>query len=109
MVSLLHLLNPERPILSQNIIYVQNAVSTLALGRSIDILKEQIAHLLPQKPVIEKRKLKFSTEEEGNFYRGIQGRLNAQLQALMDAGEVNTPMFLELLLRLRQISTHPQV
>lgn len=62
----------------------------------------------PPVPVINEMTLEFSTEEEAEFYRGIQGTLESKLAAFKS--DLLTPQqkFL-LLLRLRQISVHPQV
>lgn len=52
--------------------------------------------------------LDFTTDEEGEFYRGIQGVLQRRWRALQHDAEGGQEMF-RLIMRLRQISIHPQV
>ena len=65
----------------------------------------------PPLPVIHNLKLDFTTQEEADFYRGVQGALNASFR--MGAGdeidESGQGWKLKLFMRLRQISVHPQV
>jgi SNF2 family DNA or RNA helicase len=58
---------------------------------------------------VHTHRLPFLTEEEALFYRAIQGRLTQEFQQLMDQEHANMNEMLTLLLRLRQISVHPQV
>jgi SNF2 family DNA or RNA helicase len=80
-----------------------------ALSRSVEQLREDIPHIFPKEPIVKHHRIEFTTEEEALFYRGIQSRIAAQLMHLMAHDNVNSLAFLTLLLRLRQISVHPQV
>lgn len=84
-------------------------MSKYALARSTLQLKEMLADVLPSAPVIHKHVIPFETEEESNFYRGIQGKIKGQLASLFASERMDMQAFLTLLLRLRQISVHPQV
>ncbi len=84
-------------------------MSLYALCRTTEQLRDTIVAALPHPPTIHHHRLPFRTEEEATFYRGIQGVLAAELQRIMDAVHMDMYEFLELLLRLRQISVHPQV
>ncbi len=79
-----------------------------ALHRTMDMVRDTIA--LPSNVESSTHSLDFHTTQEANFYRGVQGRLMTQLQALFDRYDAEARnLFLLLLLRLRQISVHPQV
>lgn len=80
-----------------------------ALGRTQEQLQEALGDVLPGDPTIEVHSLPFMTDAEAVFYRGVQGCLVDQLQALMERERKDMAMFLTLILRLRQISVHPQV
>ena len=80
-------------------------VSKAVLHRSMEEMRPIIKEL-PKAAKIEKKKLDFVSEEEAHFYRGVQGKIMGQFNAL--EGD-NTPLLLKLLLKLRQLSVHPQV
>lgn len=80
-------------------------LSTIVLRRTMDQIRE-IMDEAPPKPLIHDVIIPFTTEEEGEFYRGIQGHLMELIEKYKDDSNME---FLELLLRLRQISVHPQV
>ena len=80
-----------------------------ALGRTQEQLQEALGDVLPGDPTIEIHSLPFISDAEAVFYRGVQGCLVEQLQALMERERMDMAMFLTLILRLRQISVHPQV
>jgi SNF2 family DNA or RNA helicase len=75
----------------------------IVLRRSIDDMRGVIADVPPE-PVFHEIKLDFETPEEEEFYRGIQG----QVQGMLYANDTPSSVILGLL-RLRQISVHPQV
>ncbi len=81
----------------------KHIVPHLVLRRTLDELRDVI-HAAPPKPLIEKVVVPFYTEEESHFYRGIQGAIKTRLYDDDKPG-----MKLALLLRLRQLSVHPQV
>lgn len=80
-----------------------------ALCRTAAQLRSTLHSAFPKDPTILTHTLAFETEKEANFYYGIQGKLSADLQALMMDDSSNIMVILQLLLRLRQISLHPQV
>jgi SNF2 family DNA or RNA helicase len=80
-----------------------------ALHRTAGQMRDLLADMLPKPAIIKEHRIPFATEEEAFFYRGIQGRIAAQLQHLMDQDRGGGLAMLTLLLRLRQISVHPQV
>jgi SNF2 family DNA or RNA helicase len=53
--------------------------------------------------------LPFETAAEAEFYRMIQGQIQRQLDLFEDMDIANSTAIFKLLLRLRQISIHPQV
>ena len=79
----------------------------LVLHRSLAALRKVIQGA-PPVPVIHEEILPFLTEDEEEFYHGVQG--GDEAMTLKYAKELLSPreMF-KLLLRLRQISVHPQV
>ena len=79
----------------------------LVLHRSLAALRKVIQGA-PPVPVIHEEVLPFVTEDEEEFYHGVQG--GDEAMTLKYAKELLSPkeMF-KLLLRLRQISVHPQV
>lgn len=80
-----------------------------ALHRTAGQMRDLLGDMLPKPAIVREHRVPFTTEEEALFYRGIQGRIAAQLEHLMANDNVNSLAMLTLLLRLRQISVHPQV
>lgn len=84
---------------------LQAAVKEACMYRSMmemrPVLKE-----LPEAPMVVKEKLDFDTLEEAEFYRGIQG---ATVRLWQATEQDNHSCRFALLMRLRQISVHPQV
>jgi len=81
----------------------QDAVSKYVLARSMEQLRASMPDA-PPSPDIKTDILPFSTLDEADFYRSIQTNIERQLQLLE-----NNMIPLTLLMRLRQISIHPQV
>lgn len=82
-----------------------NATREACLHRSM----EEMRPFLPELPAaadIKKEVLDFLTEDEAEFYRGIQGGIMRRWRALE---KDNVKAVFELLMRLRQLSVHPQV
>ena len=75
-------------------------VPTYVLARSMSHLKDA-----PLPPISITHELDFLTSEEADFYRGIQEKIVNQLTY----GELNGLDKLALLIRLRQLSIHPNV
>ena len=82
-----------------------NLVAEACLHRSMEEMRGTLKEL-PAAPIIVKESLDFATEEEGNFYRSIQGKIAARWKHIEHD---NTKEMFVLLMRLRQLSLHPQV
>jgi SNF2 family DNA or RNA helicase len=82
-----------------------NVVAEACLHRSMEEMRSTLKEL-PAAPIIIKESLDFATEEEGNFYRSIQGKIAARWKHIEHD---NTKEMFVLLMRLRQLSLHPQV
>jgi SNF2 family DNA or RNA helicase len=78
------------------------------LARKMDTVREYVEDL-PKPPEIYHHRLDFSTEEEAEFYRGIQGAIMKRWKALESDGSLSGQHRFKLIMRLRQISIHPQV
>ena len=77
------------------------------LARTMDQLRSAIPDA-PPKPELITVDLPFQTEEEGEFYRGMAGVIVRRWKALeSDGGSALAK--LQLFVRLRQLSLHPQV
>ncbi len=77
---------------------------SLLLHRSLDSLRN-ILPSAPPVPIIHQLELDFSTKEEEEFYYGIQDETSLRYQH----ESISSQDAFKLLLRLRQISVHPQV
>lgn len=80
-------------------------IEEACLHRSMEEMRASIPEL-PAAALINKEVLDFETEEEGHFYRSIQGKIAARWKHL---DHDNTKEMFVLLMRLRQLSLHPQV
>jgi SNF2 family DNA or RNA helicase len=81
-------------------------VEKLVIHRSMDSIRK-IVDDAPPVPIIEHVTLDFDTKEEEEFYRGIQGTIQHLLHKMKRDILSNTEKFV-LLMRLRQLSVHPQ-
>lgn len=79
----------------------------ILIHRSLDSLRESIVDV-PPIPEIYEVVLPFETEAEEDFYYGVQGATESMAKKYSSDLLDQTQMFL-VLLRLRQISVHPQV
>ena len=104
--SLMKLLKPSYKHTSLK--NVKQLMRRYALCRRTDQIRDQFPTLFPTDPVVKQHELDFSTEAEATFYRSIQGILSNELQNLLAADRLDLGGFMTLLLRLRQISVHPQ-
>lgn len=82
-------------------------ISELMIHRSMESIRGVVSDA-PPVPIIEHVKLEFSTKEEADFYRGIQGGITHLLEKFTKDILSNQEKFV-LLMRLRQLSVHPQV
>ena len=80
-------------------------IQEACLHRSMEEMRPLLKEL-PSAPVITKEVLDFTTDEEGDFYRSIQGKIAARWKHIEHD---NTKEMFVLLMRLRQLSLHPQV
>lgn len=86
------------------------ALLRLAGAKSGDILSRTLDSVNLKVDVdYHYHRVPFLTQEEAIFYRAIQGRLSQEFQELMDQENHHMAQMMNLLLRLRQISVHPQV
>ena len=84
-------------------------IEGLVMHRTLNSLRSVVRDAPPQHNV-EKVVLPFMTAEEQEFYVGIQGAISDALRARRYARHANSnSAILKLLLRLRQISVHPQI
>jgi len=85
--------------------YLNQAIEEACIHRSMDEMRHKI-HDLPAAPTIIKEALDFNTEEEGDFYRSVQGKIAARWKHIEN--DLTNEKFV-LITRLRQLSLHPQV
>lgn len=83
------------------------AVKKYVLARSMDQLRSSIPDA-PPKPEIETQSLPFYTNEESEFYKGISGVIVKKWKAV-EADGAGALQKLQLFMKLRQLSLHPQV
>ena len=86
---------------------MQHIVKKYVLARSMDDLRASIPDA-PAKPIVETISLPFLTPDEHEFYIGMSGAIVKKWKALQADGG-GALMRLQLFLRLRQLSVHPQV
>jgi SNF2 family DNA or RNA helicase len=84
-------------------------LETYLLARSMDDLRACVPDA-PPKPTISVLRLPFRTEEEAEFYKGMSGVIVKKWKALNSEGGAGAALMkLQLYMRLRQLSLHPQV
>ena len=88
--------------------YDREKVSTYMMARSMEQLREKMPHL-PMPPIERTHILDFDTEDEGDFYKGIQGQIVRRWKAMKADSGATALDKLRLIMRLRQISLHPQI
>ena len=106
--ALLHLINPKIKSDENRLGILKGYMETYAIARTV----EQLRPKLPVSPMdadVYVKELPFESDAEAHFYRGIQGALAEQLQRLMHAHDTNMTAVFTILLRLRQLSIHPQI
>jgi SNF2 family DNA or RNA helicase len=87
--------------------FTEKAAGNFILCRTMNEMREHIP-TLPSEAVECNHLLDFDTEDEAEFYRGIQGMI---VKRWASAAEDSMNAFdkLKLIMRLRQISLHPQI
>lgn len=86
----------------------ETAAKTYILARTMEQLRPLMPHL-PKKAIEKTYTIEFTSEEEAEFYRGIQGQTVKRWKALKSDGGGSALDRLRLIMRLRQISLHPQI
>ena len=109
LASLMHILNAKINPFVKAPATLRSWMQNYALSRSVEQLRKDLPNIFPKEPIVKQHRIEFTTEEEATFYRGIQSRIAADLMHLMAHDNPSSIEFLTLLLRLRQISVHPQI
>lgn len=86
-------------------VYLCDLMNNSCIHRSMDEMRPVLKEL-PSAPSITKVVIEFDSEEEANFYQGIQGKIIRRWKAL--ESDQSKQSFV-LLMRLRQLSLHPQI
>lgn len=109
--ALMHLLNHSINAESNSKTTAMNWMSNYALSRTVEQVRTILPNTLPTISKVHQHRLDFKTEAEEEFYKGYQTNAQLELQhllALPQNGMVQLQI-LQIIMRLRQISTHPQV
>jgi hypothetical protein len=88
--------------------YSQETLKEVILCRTMAEMRASLPELPKQAKQIE-HILDFETEKEMEFYRGIQGLLVSRWRRLRGDGDNAALEKLQIIMKLRQISLHPQV
>jgi len=88
--------------------YSDDKLPIYVMARTMEQLRATLPHL-PKAPIETTQILEFTNEEESDFYRGIQGQIVRRWKALGPDSHANALDKLRLIMRLRQISLHPQI
>lgn len=83
-------------------------IPQLMIHRSIDSLRSVLTSA-PPVPTVEEMVLPFTSTEEKHFYRSVQGAIAEKLHNKYAREMLSANDKLLMLMRLRQISVHPQV
>jgi SNF2 family DNA or RNA helicase len=86
---------------------LDEAFADLTLHRSLESLRS-VLNDAPPRPVIHSMRLPFASEKEKEFYFAIQGMAMAEAKK-WESEVISSQNAFLLLLRLRQISVHPQI
>jgi SNF2 family DNA or RNA helicase len=86
---------------------IEKVIKDHVLCRRMEDLRDVISGL-PDAAVEHNHVLEFETSDEAEFYRGIQGIIQRRFRMLKHEEGGQAEMF-RLIMRLRQISIHPQV
>lgn len=107
--ALIHLIDRKVNTASASLKKGLDWMCNYTLQRTVSQIRDLLPGVLPVDPIIHTHTLEFNTEAEAVFYRGIQGHISEALENIMSQDRMDMTAFLALILRLRQISTHPQV
>lgn len=87
--------------------WMEALIGDLCFGRTCDQLREKL-DAIPPPAIYEPHYLDFNTKEEASFYRIIQQDVS-QFMSKYKRYSLSAMQKIAMLLRLRQISVHPQV
>lgn len=82
-------------------------LSNILLHRSMESLRDVLQDAPPY-PIVEEMILPFSTQKEEDFYHGVQGATK-ELELLYQHESLTQAQLFTFIIRLRQISVHPQI
>ena len=105
--ALLHLINPRFSLKADKKTILEY-MNNFAMARSVSQVREKL-DIFPEEAKVFTHMIDFEKEEERTFYRGVQGALQDNLMAKIAEHDKNMTEIFEILLRLRQLSLHPQV
>jgi SNF2 family DNA or RNA helicase len=109
LTTLLGLVGADVKGFANNLNSLEPLIKKYVLARSMDDLRATIPDA-PPTPEIQTETLPFLTPEEHEFYTGMSGAIVKRWKALeADSGGARGLMRLQLFMRLRQLSVHPQV
>ena len=91
-----------------NLLSMESLIAKKVMARKMSDVREYVTDL-PDPALVNHHRLEFATEDEAEFYRGIQGAIMNRWKALADDGDLTAQHRFKLIMRLRQISIHPQV
>lgn len=80
-----------------------------AMCRTTDQIREHLSDVLPKPAKIIEHKIPFTTPKEAEFYFGIQKVVASEFEEAINQDRPDMMTVLNLLLRLRQASVHPQI
>ena len=109
--ALMHILNHNIIAETNSKTTAMNWMADYALARTVEQVRTVMPNSLPTVSKVHEHRLDFKTTEEEEFYKKIQTDAQLEFQHLLSLpqnGETQIRI-LQLLMRLRQISTHPQV
>lgn len=91
-----------------DLVSMEKLIASKVLARKMEDVREFVSGL-PDPAKIHHHRLEFATEDEAEFYRGIQGAIMKKWKGLEADGNLSAQHRFTLIMRLRQISIHPQV
>ena len=105
--SLLHLVN-KRCSLKANKKRILECMNIFAMARSVSQIRQTL-NIFPKEAKTITHTIDFEKDEERTFYRAVQGALKEDLMEKIAVHDKNMTAIFEILLRLRQLSLHPQI
>jgi len=109
--ALMHLLNHSIIAESNSKTTAMGWMSNYALARTVEQVRTVLPNTLPTVSKVHQHRLDFKTPAEEEFYKKIQTDAQLEFQHLLSLPQNGQTQIqiLQLLMRLRQVSTHPQV